>query len=98
MRYNLLGRSGLAVSELCLGTMTFGGSEGMWGVIRQLQQDEVDGCLSAEQLQSLTPVGGEGDPVGPPLELHLDDAPDVRLVVDHEDVVFPSRGLGLRHP
>lgn len=24
MRYNLLGRSGLAVSELCLGTMTFG--------------------------------------------------------------------------
>ncbi|MBD2869826.1 aldo/keto reductase [Paenibacillus arenilitoris] len=28
MKYNLLGKSGLAVSELCLGTMTFGGSTG----------------------------------------------------------------------
>ena len=26
MKYRLLGRSGLAVSELCLGTMTFGNS------------------------------------------------------------------------
>jgi len=26
MEYRLLGRSGLAVSELCLGTMTFGGA------------------------------------------------------------------------
>ena len=40
MRYNLLGRSGLAVSELCLGTMTFGGGEGMWRKIGQVQQDE----------------------------------------------------------
>ena len=30
MRYILLGRSGLRVSELCLGTMTFGGAPG-WG-------------------------------------------------------------------
>ena len=30
MRYTLLGRSGLRVSELCLGTMTFGGAWG-WG-------------------------------------------------------------------
>ena len=47
MRYNLLGRSGLAVSELCLGTMTFGGSEGMWGVIGQLRQDEADALVRA---------------------------------------------------
>ena len=26
MRYNPLGRTGLYVSELCLGTMTFGGA------------------------------------------------------------------------
>lgn len=29
MRYHTLGPSGLLVSELCLGTMTFGGSDGM---------------------------------------------------------------------
>ena len=42
MRYNKLGRTGLFVSELCLGTMTFGGGEGMWGQIGQLRQDEAD--------------------------------------------------------
>lgn len=42
MRMRQLGNSGLFVSELCLGTMTFGGSEGMWGLIGQLGQDEVD--------------------------------------------------------
>ena len=38
MRYNPLGRTGLFVSELCLGTMTFGGGEGMWRQIGALQQ------------------------------------------------------------
>ena len=41
MRYNLLGRTGLYVSELCLGTMTFGGGSGMWQAIGRLQLDEV---------------------------------------------------------
>jgi aryl-alcohol dehydrogenase-like predicted oxidoreductase len=42
MRYHPLGRTGLFVSELCLGTMTFGGSEGMWGAIGKLQQSEAE--------------------------------------------------------
>ena len=42
MRYRTLAPSGLLVSELGLGTMTFGGSEGMWGQIGQLKQDEAD--------------------------------------------------------
>jgi aryl-alcohol dehydrogenase-like predicted oxidoreductase len=42
MRYRRLGHSGLFVSELCLGTMTFGGSEGMWGKIGNLQQEDAD--------------------------------------------------------
>jgi aryl-alcohol dehydrogenase-like predicted oxidoreductase len=42
MRYNRLGQSGLFVSELCLGTMTFGGSEGLWGQIGQLGQEAAD--------------------------------------------------------
>jgi aryl-alcohol dehydrogenase-like predicted oxidoreductase len=43
MKYKALGRTGLFVSELCLGTMTFGGgNEGMWGMIGRLQQDEAE--------------------------------------------------------
>ena len=45
MRYRRLGHSGLFVSELCLGTMTFGGSEGMWGQIGTLQQEEADALV-----------------------------------------------------
>ena len=45
MRYRRLGQSGLFVSELCLGTMTFGGSDDMWGQIGKLQQEEADGLL-----------------------------------------------------
>src|SRR3954470_1534631 len=40
MRYNLLGNTGLYVSELCLGAMTFGGTSGMWQTIGKLGQEE----------------------------------------------------------
>ena len=40
MRYNQLGRTGLFVSELCLGTMTFGGEgSGIWEQIGTLEQE-----------------------------------------------------------
>ncbi|MBC7203603.1 MAG: aldo/keto reductase, partial [Pusillimonas sp.] len=42
LRSRTLGNSGLFVSELCLGTMTFGGSDDMWGLIGQLQQEQAD--------------------------------------------------------
>src|ERR1700749_2729285 len=41
MKYNLLGNTGLKVSELCLGTMTFGG-KGRFTVIGTLGQAQVD--------------------------------------------------------
>ena len=47
MRYNRLGRSGLLVSELCLGTMTFGGDDGLWGQIGRVPQDEADQIVRA---------------------------------------------------
>ncbi|MBY0562709.1 MAG: aldo/keto reductase [Hyphomonadaceae bacterium] len=37
MRYRKLGRSGLVVSEICLGTMTFGG-DGFWKVVGEQDQ------------------------------------------------------------
>jgi aryl-alcohol dehydrogenase-like predicted oxidoreductase len=44
MKYNQLGRTGLYVSEICLGAMTFGGNEdaGMWKAIGSLDQTVVD--------------------------------------------------------
>ena len=47
MRYNQLGRTGLFVSELCLGTMTFGGRGEMFQHIGKLQQDDVDALVRA---------------------------------------------------
>src|SRR5512140_2284136 len=40
MKYNELGKTGVLVSELCLGTMTFGG-KGYWEAIGKLSEDEV---------------------------------------------------------
>ncbi len=44
MKYNQMGRTGLFVSEICLGTMTFGQRDqnGMWGQIAGLDQDGVN--------------------------------------------------------
>lgn len=44
MRYNQLGRTGMFVSEICLGTMTFGreGEAGLWGSIASVEQKAAD--------------------------------------------------------
>ena len=42
MRNHPLGRTGLFVSELCLGTMTFGGGDGIWGKIGDLGQADAE--------------------------------------------------------
>ena len=46
MRYKLLGRSGLRVSELCLGTMTFGEDWG-WGSSKEESRGVLDEFLEA---------------------------------------------------
>jgi aryl-alcohol dehydrogenase-like predicted oxidoreductase len=52
VRYHLLGQTGLYVSELCLGTMTYGGSGGIWEAIGTLKQDAVN-----EQLKVAVDAG-----------------------------------------
>ena len=42
MKYNLLGNTGLKVSELCLGTMTFGTTGGRFGAISGVDQAGAD--------------------------------------------------------
>jgi len=46
MRYRLLGRTGLYVSEICLGTMTYGG-KGRWAPIGRLGLPEVQAQIKA---------------------------------------------------
>src|ERR1700743_3792473 len=46
MRYRLLGKSGLRVSELCLGTMTFGEDWG-WGSSKDESRSIYDAFLEA---------------------------------------------------
>ncbi|MUV03541.1 aldo/keto reductase [Flavobacterium rakeshii] len=46
MKYNFLGNTGLLVSEICFGTMTFGG-RGFWEAIGKIQQEEVNGLMKA---------------------------------------------------
>jgi len=41
MRYRKLGNTGLIVSEMCLGAMTFGSGEGMWATVAGVSQDTV---------------------------------------------------------
>lgn len=45
MRYRRLGRAGLLVSELCLGTNTFGGEGAIWKTLGALDQREVDAVV-----------------------------------------------------
>src|ERR1700761_3900075 len=44
MKYNFLGNTGLAVSELCFGAMTFGGN-GIWEAIGKIQQQGVNDLI-----------------------------------------------------
>ena len=46
MRYKLLGRSGLRVSEICLGTMTFGEDWG-WGASKDESKKIFDAFVDA---------------------------------------------------
>jgi aryl-alcohol dehydrogenase-like predicted oxidoreductase len=45
MKYHTLGETGLVVSEICLGTMTFSSGEGMWKAIAGVEQEQADQLL-----------------------------------------------------
>ncbi len=47
MKMRRLGNSGLFVSELCFGAMTFGGTDGIWGKVGRLGQAEADALVGA---------------------------------------------------
>ena len=53
MRNKPLGRTGLFVSELCLGTMTFGGTSGIWGQIGDLRQADAERLIGQAMVAAL---------------------------------------------
>ena len=94
MRYNRLGRSGLLVSELCLGTMTFGGDDGLWGQIGRVPQDEadqivraaLDGGINFIDTANIYSQGRSEEILGQSLK---------NLGVAREDVVIATKVFGL---
>ncbi|RAP40538.1 aldo/keto reductase [Rhodovulum viride] len=93
MRYRRLGPSGLFVSELCLGTMTFGGSEGMWGKIGQLGQTEVDGLVGNALEAGINFIDTANVYAGGESERLLGQSLK-NLAVPREDVVIATKVLG----
>ena len=93
MRYNPLGQTGLLVSELCLGTMTFGSSEGMWSQIAGLGQEEsealiraaIDGGINFIDTADVYSEGRSEEITGRALK---------NLGIAREDVVVATKGFG----
>jgi aryl-alcohol dehydrogenase-like predicted oxidoreductase len=93
LRYRALGNSGLFVSELCLGTMTFGGDEDIWGLIGSLQQEQADELVKMALEAGINFIdtaniyghGGSERIVGQSLK---------NLGVRREDIVLATKVLG----
>jgi len=93
LRFRTLGDSGLFVSELCLGTMTFGGDKDIWGLIGQVQQDQADELMTIALKAGINFIdtaniyghGGSERIVGQSLH---------NLGVRREDVVLATKVLG----
>ena len=93
LRTRRLGQSGLFVSELCLGTMTFGGSDGIWGLIGQLQQTQAD-----ELVQTALNAGinffDTANVYGHGASEHILGQSLRNLNVNREDIVIATKVLG----
>lgn len=97
MRHLPLGRTGLFVSELCLGTMTFGGGAGIWGHIGNLDQAD------AEQLIGQALDGGinfidTADIYAGGLSEQLTGQALKNLKVPRESVIVASKVFGEMGP
>jgi aryl-alcohol dehydrogenase-like predicted oxidoreductase len=93
MRQHLFGKTGLFVSELCLGTMTFGGADGMWGKIGQLQQGEAESLIGASLDSGINFIDTADVYAGGASEKILGQALK-NLNIAREDVVIASKVFG----
>ena len=93
MRYNALGRTGIFVSELCLGTMTFGGSDGMWGKIGTLQQGDAD-RLVGQSLEAGINFIDTADVYAGGLSEQITGQALKNLKIAREDVIVATKVFG----
>jgi len=93
MRYKRLGPSGLFVSGLCLGTVTFGGSDGIWGQIGQLGQKEADDLVKTALDAGINFIDTANVYAGGESERILGESLK-NLGVAREDVVIATKVLG----
>jgi aryl-alcohol dehydrogenase-like predicted oxidoreductase len=93
MRTNKLGRTGLFVSELCLGTMTFGGGEGMWRNIGALQQSEAE-ALVGRALDAGINFIDTADVYAEGLSEQITGQSLKNLKIPREDVVIATKAFG----
>lgn len=93
MRTNLLGQTGLLVSEFCLGTMTFGTAEGMWSQIGGLGQAEAD-ALVRRALEAGVNFLDTADVYSEGLSETITGQALKNLAVARDDVVVATKGFG----
>lgn len=94
MRYNTLGRTGLFVSEICLGTMTFGGGDDMWGKIGQLDQAEADALVGAAREHGVNFLDTADVYAGGRSEVITGQA--IRnLGIKRDEIVVATKGFGV---
>lgn len=93
MRHRILGRTGLFVSEICLGTMTFGGSEGMWAAIGALQQSDAE-RLVGQSLDAGVNFIDTADVYAAGVSEEITGRALRNLKVRREDVVIASKAFG----
>ena len=97
MRTNKLGRTGLFVSELCLGTMTFGGGEGMWKQIGALDQGAAE-RLVGRAIDSGVNFFDTADVYAEGLSEQITGQALRNLKVPRESVVVATKGYGTTGP
>jgi len=97
MRLNPLGRTGLFVSELCLGTMTFGGGEGIWTHIGALQQADAE-RLIGESLDAGINFLDTADVYSAGLSEHITGQALKNLKVPRDSVVLATKVFGETGP
>ncbi len=93
MRYHALGRTGIFVSELCLGTMTFGGSDGMWGKIGTLQQNDAE-RLIGQSLEAGINFIDTADVYAGGLSEQITGQALKNLKIAREDIVVATKVFG----
>lgn len=97
MRYRQFGNTGLFVSELCLGTMTFGGQGELWSQIGDLQQNDAD-RLIGRALDAGINFIDTADVYSEGLSEQMTGQALKNLQVPREDVVLATKVFGETGP